>query len=336
MKILTIVVPAYNVQKYLNKCLDSFIVEEILEELEIIIINDGSKDNTAEIAATYTSRYPKTFMLINKTNGGHGSTINTGIRYANGKYFKIVDGDDWIDKLELIHLINDLKISDSDLIANNYNIVKENNGSSVKVNVCMNNKVKNYSMAMNECFFSMQSFNIKTDILKKNKICIDENSFYVDMEFILYPIPYINKIECSDACVYQYRVGTSTQSVSNAGWYKNRLNHKNVTLKLVAFYSQCKRSNINELKLNYIKKSVLKMVIAHYRVYTRFSQNIEQLRSEIKNFDQELLGLSIELYRISERDMIVWLLRKSDFILLKIIHNIRNIYKCIKGEPQNG
>lgn len=97
MKILTVSIAAYNADWCLKKCLDSFIASKYLDLLDIIVVNDGSKDNTAAIASEYVKKFSASIRLINKENGGHGSTINTSIDNAMGKYFKIVDSDDWVD-----------------------------------------------------------------------------------------------------------------------------------------------------------------------------------------------------------------------------------------------
>ena len=89
-KILTIVIPAYNVENYLDEILPTFLDNELLNDIEIIIVNDGSKDNTAIIASEYEKKYPQTVVLIDKENGGHGSTINSGIKHANGKYLRVI------------------------------------------------------------------------------------------------------------------------------------------------------------------------------------------------------------------------------------------------------
>ena len=95
-KLLTISIAAYNVEQYLKKCLDSFIEPSIMSQLEVLIVNDGSKDSTLEIAREYEKKYPDTFKAIDKPNGGHGSTINTAIENATGKYFKVIDSDDCV------------------------------------------------------------------------------------------------------------------------------------------------------------------------------------------------------------------------------------------------
>ena len=89
-KILTVTIPSYNVEAYLEDCLESFVNSEVMDDIEVLIVNDGSSDNTAKIAQRYADKYENTFRLINKENGGHGSTINTGVREAKGKYFKVV------------------------------------------------------------------------------------------------------------------------------------------------------------------------------------------------------------------------------------------------------
>ena len=124
-KLLTIVVPAYNVEKYIKNCLDSFIDLSVLRSLEILIVDDGSTDSTASLAHTYEQKYPYSFKVLSKENGGHGSTINYAIPRATGKYFKVVDGDDWLDKSLLPQFVQLLKHTHSDVISNDFNLVDD-------------------------------------------------------------------------------------------------------------------------------------------------------------------------------------------------------------------
>ena len=91
-KILTVVIPAYNVEKYLSDTLTSFLDDSVLEDIEVLVVDDASKDSTPQIAAEYVNRYPQTFRLVSKENGGHGSTINTGISEATGKWLTVMIG----------------------------------------------------------------------------------------------------------------------------------------------------------------------------------------------------------------------------------------------------
>ena len=115
-KILSVVVPAYNAGEFIRDNLDSFCIPEVIDDIEVLIINDGSVDNTELIAKEYVEKYPDTFKLFNKENGGHGSGINCGIRHAEGKYFKVVDADDWVEKSAFINLIKALRSSCADIV----------------------------------------------------------------------------------------------------------------------------------------------------------------------------------------------------------------------------
>lgn len=94
MKLLSIAIPCYNSQDYMAHCIESLLPGG--EDVEILIVNDGSKDDTAKIADEYAAKYPTIVKAIHKENGGHGSAVNTGIENATGIYFKVVDSDDWV------------------------------------------------------------------------------------------------------------------------------------------------------------------------------------------------------------------------------------------------
>lgn len=125
-KILTIVIPTYNMQDYLHRCLDSLIVpEEQMQLLEVLVVNDGSKDNSSVIAHEYQNKYPDTFRVIDKENGNYGSCVNRGLREATGKYIKILDADDWFDNVTLALYLIYLTALDVDLVLTDFKIVYE-------------------------------------------------------------------------------------------------------------------------------------------------------------------------------------------------------------------
>ena len=107
MKLLSIAIPCYNSAAYMRKCIDSLLPGG--EDVEIIIVNDGSSDNTPDIAEEYRERFPGIVKVVNKENGGHGSAVNTGIEHAGGLYFKVVDSDDWVNQSAYIQILNKLK-----------------------------------------------------------------------------------------------------------------------------------------------------------------------------------------------------------------------------------
>ena len=184
-KILTVTVPSYNVQAYLEDCLESFVNSEVMDDIEVLIVNDGSSDDTATIAERYVSKYENTFRLINKENGGHGSTINTGAREARGKYFKVVDGDDWVDTRSFIRLVKLLKEIDADIVASNYTWINHTTRLPEKrqeypFEKIEYNKLYQFEEIVGKTIIDMHATTVKTELFRKANEQIDEHTFYVD------------------------------------------------------------------------------------------------------------------------------------------------------------
>ena len=114
-KLLTIVIPVYKVEEYINKCLDSLIIApELMKKMDVLIVNDGTPDRSAEISREYVNRFPGLFRQIDKENGGHGSVWNLGLKEAKGKYVRFLDSDDWVENLDL--LLDKLETCDAGLV----------------------------------------------------------------------------------------------------------------------------------------------------------------------------------------------------------------------------
>ena len=133
MKILTVIVPVYNTEKYIKRCLDSLDNKEINDKLEVLVVSDGSKDNAINIAKEYSKRLPDTFKIIEKENGGHGSTINKGLELATGKYFRVLDSDDWVDNVNFVEFVKRLEDQDADLVVTDYSKEFIYEGKSEKI-----------------------------------------------------------------------------------------------------------------------------------------------------------------------------------------------------------
>ena len=123
-KLLTIVIPTYNMQNYLHRCLDSLLLpDKQMEQLEVLVINDGSKDKSSTIAHEYEAKYPNTFRVIDKENGNYGSCVNRGLKEATGKYIKVLDADDWFDTMNFEKYISFLAKTDADLVLSDFDYV---------------------------------------------------------------------------------------------------------------------------------------------------------------------------------------------------------------------
>lgn len=115
-KLLTIVIPAYNMEKYLYRCLDSIIVESVMDKVQVLVINDGSKDRTSEIAHEYADKYPHYITAVDKENGNYGSCMNVGLSLAEGKYFRSLDADDWFNTNNYEKFVEELERTDADML----------------------------------------------------------------------------------------------------------------------------------------------------------------------------------------------------------------------------
>lgn len=226
-KLLTISIAAYNVEKTIEECLDSFLPCKHLNDLEILVINDGSHDRTAEIVAGYEKKYPKSIHLVNKENGGHGSTLNKSLELASGKFYKAVDGDDWVDASELDRLCDCLEKTEADLVVDRYKEVYPDHTQVVDLG-------KGYALGKvysfdelfaekkcGETIFAMHSSTIRTERLHAVGMKIQEHCFYADNELDFYIVLAAETVLFTDTCVYQYRLGSAGQSVSPEGIFNH-------------------------------------------------------------------------------------------------------------------
>ena len=218
MKLISFVIPSYNSSAYMHKAIDSILVGG--SDVEIIIVNDGSKDDTLKIAIEYKKKYPKIVKVIDKENGGHGSGVNAGLEAASGKYFKVVDSDDWVDEESLKQVIKTLKKIDVDLLIVNYVYEKEDTPRVMDyVGVLPEDKIFTWDdvgkFKVSE-YLLMHSVIYKTSILKEIGLKLPEHTFYVDNIFVYFPLPHIKTMHYLNVPFYRYFIGRSDQSVNES------------------------------------------------------------------------------------------------------------------------
>lgn len=268
-KILTVCIAAYNVDQYLNQALESLCLPRMMEFLEVLIIDDGSIDNTSEIANYYCKEYPNTFKYIFKENGGHGSVINLGIKLSEGKYFKILDGDDWFDSGALEDLLTNLKDTDADLICLNQKNVYMETG---KVEILTfkdieYKKIYEFKDVCEKFFFNFGIARtcIKTTILKDNNITLNEKTYYVDMQYTVFQSIFLNTVIFYDAILYVYRLERDGQSVSLKGLIAHKKDHIFVINTLMLFFIKIEKdSSIHINVKRYIAKIIQHMIRQQY------------------------------------------------------------------------
>lgn len=271
-KILSISIAAYNVSTVIKKCLDSFIASKYIDIIELIVVDDGSIDETVSVVLKYVKQFPNSIRLISKINAGHGSTINVSMANAKGKYFKIVDGDDWVNTIEFDSFIEKLINLDVDLVISNYNEVYSNKVKKVNsINKYEINRIYGFIELNPKIYFPMHSLTVKLQTLKLVNEKISEYKFYVDSEFIFFATMYAESIIFFKEYVYQYRLGQNGQSVSPMSVYNHIEDLMDIIYRLLKIYDKRKRSIVLEKKQKYLFNLIN---IFYKQLYSWFLKNI--------------------------------------------------------------
>lgn len=256
MKYITFTVPCYNSAAYMKRCIDSLLV--CPEEVEIIIVDDGSTDETPAIADNYARQFPETVRVIHKENGGHGSGVNAGLKNASGKYFKVVDSDDWLDAASwqkvLLRIMQwEKEGTSADMVVCNYvydHLYENRQKSMAYRNVFKKDTFTgwNDTGAFHPSqYLVMHALIFRTDTLKKSGVVLPEHTFYVDNIFAYKPLPYVERIYYIDTDLYHYFLGRDDQSV-NEEVLKKRIDQQILVTKIV---SQC--VDLEEVREKYPK-----------------------------------------------------------------------------------
>ena len=223
MKYITFAIPCYNSEAYMEKAINSILPAG--EDVEILIVNDGSTDKTRKIGKQYAERFPSIVKVINKENGGHGDAVNSGLSHASGKYFKVVDSDDWVDEDSLMKLLEVIRGfvregSEVDMIVSNY--VYEKPGMEHKKiihyrNVLPQNEIFRWddigSFHLDQ-YILMHSVMYRTEMLKLCQLKLPKHTFYVDNIYVYYPLPHVRLLCYLDVDFYRYFIGREDQSVN--------------------------------------------------------------------------------------------------------------------------
>lgn len=356
-KLLTVVVPSYNASKYLDFNLQSFLRPSVPEKLEVIVVDDGSTDDTARIADAYHEKYPQTVKVIHKENGGHGSGINAGLRAATGKYFKVVDADDWVEHEALEKLLDYIASFDAaaanadtdidtakvqsdakarardkavlvpDVIFNNYywrltDEVKSPDAYERKAEFTEPfsgveyHKVYDFESIADQCYVKMHNMTIRTDILREHQIQIDEHCYYVDMEYILYPMPYVRTIAFLPEFLYQYQIGRQGQSMDPAKMQRNATQYDHVLASIYAYYDAYCRDIKQPNRKMYIDRLISRFYASRVKILLSMPDAAGR-KQEFIAMDEKLKKQYPEIYT-ANLNPAIRLLRRSGYLMYAI------------------
>lgn len=336
LKKISFVVPCYNSEDYINRAVDSLLVGG--NDVEIIIVNDGSKDNTKKIADDYAKKYPKIIKSIHKENGGHGSAVNAGLKSATGEYFKVLDSDDWLDKDSLLKLISKIKSTKKeniDLFVCNYiydhlyeNKQKVMNYKNIfpEEQVCTWSDLGHFKPSQ---YLIMHSLVYKTSILKECNLELPEHTFYVDNIVAYQPLPYVKNIMYLNLDLYHYFIGREDQSV-NQSVMIGRVDQQIKVTKIIASCTDLESIHKKEPKLYSYLLKMLSMMITISSVYLLMKGGKDSLqkREELWNYIKKI---DINVYKKLKYCNLAGLTKLKTktgrFIVIECYNIAKKIYK---------
>lgn len=282
-KILTISIAAYNVEKYIVQTLDALCSCKKLDKIDALIIDDGATDGTKKIAERYVKKYPDSFKFVHKSNGGWGSTVNTGISLAEGKYFKQLDGDDYFNPDSMDYFINYLENTDDDLVISKVLTFDDITGDALDVTDfpegCKFETTMPIQETNNYIRLIMHTCTFKTEILKNNEVKICEHCFYTDQEYFIKSLAYCSNASVIDKVIYCYRLGREGQSMSISGQLKHYKDNFIVIDSLIDFENNLS----NDIARNIVHSYIYKYLIGIYNRLIFLGK-----RTDLVNFDRHV------------------------------------------------
>ena len=284
-------------------------IESILpggEDVEILIVNDGSKDRTAEIGKEYEEKYPGIVKLINKENGGHGDAVNAGLSHASGKYFKVVDSDDWVDRISLMKILNVLKNFEEeeqevDMLIANY--VYEKVGMEHKKVIRYDNVLpENQILKWDEIgqfhvgqYILMHSVIYRTDMLKLCQLTLPKHTFYVDNIYVYYPLPHVRTLYYMNVDFYRYFIGREDQSVNEKVMISRIDQQIFVTKTMIDMYElrRIQSKKLRKYMLNYL--AIMMTVSSILCIRSKKKENLEKKKELWQYLRQKDYGVFMKI-----------------------------------------
>lgn len=339
MKLITFTVPCYNSEAYMEKCINSLLKADA-QMTEIIIVDDGSTDKTPMIADRYAVEFPEIIKVIHQENGGHGEAVNTGLKNADGKYFKVVDSDDWLDDYSLSKVIEKLKEIEEkeinlDMLIANYVYEKVSEETSRAMTYSKILPVEKYFSWEDMGKFTppnyilMHSVIYKTEILRDSHLVLPKHTFYVDNIFVYQPLPYVKTMYYMDVDLYRYYIGRADQSVNEQNMIKRIDQQISVTKTMIDLYDIEEIMEHNQ-KLGRYLLHYISMMVAICFIFLMIDETEESLE-KIKEIKLYLKSKMPSLYdKIIHRSIAFFSnipTHQGRKAVIGVYHMLRKIYK---------
>lgn len=320
MKLLTISIAAYNVSGTIRRALDSMLERED-KRLEVIVVDDGSKDETAAIVSEYVEKYPETVRLISKQNGGYGSTITASLAAAEGRYYKIVDGDDWVQPAELSRLLDCLEAAEADLVLMPFLLCNEGTGEEKLIRRHgLATDVIRLEEAPIEDGLAIFEVAIRTEALRRKHPEYLEHCFYTDNEYVMAVDLCAKNVQSFDGAVSCYRIGSDEQSVSLAGKRRHCSDTFLVSERVYQMFAE-DRANLEGTRKLIVEKLVSSMARLTY-ISVLVQNNPVRMRRDLKAYDSDSADICEEIYEITGRSKLVRFARSCSSLMFWALSRI--------------
>lgn len=300
-KILTVIVPTYNMENYLRKDLDSLIISEGLENVEVIVVNDGSRDKSLDIATEYAEKYPYVFRIIDKPNGNYGSCINAALRIASGKYIKIMDADDSFDTDNFETLVAELAAIDVDIVFTDY-IKTYINGKiiSYSFDLPIRKKSRIEDVYKTSAFYNilLPALTYRTNMLREMGYRQTEGVSYSDLEWCFSPVTEAKTVYYSNICVYKYLLGREGQTMDPAVYSKS------IPQRIICFSSMLKSiagKSLSDYMIHFTTEQLVKHAFYIYEYF--LIKNPSADRALLYEFDGEFKQYNLKAYERCDKFM---------------------------------
>ncbi len=288
-KQISIIIPTYNMEAYIGKCLDSLLIPEI-DQVEVLVVNDGSKDRSSEIAHGYADRYPGSIRVIDKPNGNYGSCINAALPQCTGRYVKVLDADDTFDTAAFSQFVRKLCDIESDVILTPF-VVVDDNGSITDIQGNSIWKVPGDSSLlyadvhklMAKTFVSMHRITYKTSLFRKFEYHQTEGFSYSDAQWSIIPLSFCDSFRFVDIYLYRYLIGRPGQTSDSAQISRSMQHYASVLHDLTEFYLSSK--SFANCHREFLFSQVVEL---HRPIYFRFLNSQGDSINLLKNHDEYL------------------------------------------------
>ncbi len=321
----SLIIPAYNAACYIRKCLDSFLYQNVQEKVEVIIVDDGSMDQTAQIAREYVKQNPKMYRLLQKSNGGHGSAINAGTKSAAGKYFKVVDADDWVMTEHLTAFVQYLESCNADVVLTPYHILDQTRGERILQKVYLTDYGCAYSLeeicrkwkSFDRCT-TFHGITYRTDFYNGHRHVLPHRIFYEDQEYASIPFCHARKIAFFELAVYQYRIGRRGQSVDAENQVKRSGDLERVIADILRYWRD--RADVTVWGKLYLRLKLEDSVLSYYRVQCITNPDKAVGRYRCNRLNARLYISAPALYRQMR-------VKYSLYVLFSLLHVNETVYE---------